>query len=205
MNVNEVIANRAIELAGGDRFDAKKSIHPNDHVNMGQSTNDMFPTTIHVAVAVAIRRSAHSRPCTSAARRSTAKAKEWEKVLKIGRTHLIDATPLSLGQEIGGMARQLDRSVGPCGMAIEAILELPVGGTAVGSGINTHPQFARRVCESAKETGIAVHRGGRSLRGQRPARRAGRVPRRDPHHRRHALHRRQQHPLAQLRPADRLP
>ena len=84
-----------------------------------------------------------------------AKAKEWEKVLKIGRTHLIDATPLALGQEIGGMARQLDRSVGRAGLALEAILELPVGGTAVGSGINTHPQFARRVCELlAKETGI---------------------------------------------------
>ena len=154
MNVNEVIANRAIELAGGDRFDAKKSIHPNDHVNMGQSTNDMFPTTIHVAVAQAIRNrlipALHE--CGEAL---AAKAKEWEKVLKIGRTHLIDATPLALGQEIGGMARQLDRSVGRAGLALDAILELPVGGTAVGSGINTHPQFARRVCEIlAKETGI---------------------------------------------------
>ena len=154
MNVNEVIANRAIELAGGDRFDAKKSIHPNDHVNMGQSTNDMFPTTIHVAVAVAIRERfiPALRECGAAL---AAKAKEWEKVLKIGRTHLIDATPLSLGQEIGGMARQLDRSVGRAELALQAILELPVGGTAVGSGINTHPQFARRVCELlAKETGI---------------------------------------------------
>ncbi len=85
----------------------------------------------------------------------SAKAKEWEKILKIGRTHLIDATPLSLGQEIGGMARQLERSAGRAEKAIKAILELPVGGTAVGSGINTHPEFARRVCELlAKETGI---------------------------------------------------
>ncbi len=140
MNVNEVIANRAIELAGGDRFDAKKSIHPNDHVNMGQSTNDMFPTTIHVAVAQGIRQrlipALHE--CGEAL---AAKAKEWEKVLKIGRTHLIDATPLALGQELGGMARQLDRSVGRAGLALDAILELPVGGTAVGSGINTHPQL----------------------------------------------------------------
>ena len=203
MNVNEVIANRAIELAGGDRLDAKKSIHPNDHVNMGQSTNDMFPTTIHVAVALAIRNQLIPalHECGAAL---SAKAKEWEKVLKIGRTHLIDATPLALGQEIGGMARQLDRSVGRAGLAMEAVLELPVGGTAVGSGINTHPQFARRVCEIlAKETGIPLHRGGRSLRGQRPARRPGRVPRPDPHHRRHALHRGQQRPLAQFRPADR--
>jgi fumarate hydratase class II len=154
MNVNEVIANRAIELSGGDRFDAKKSIHPNDHVNMGQSTNDMFPTTIHVAAAVAIqeRLIPALHECGAAL---AAKAKEWEKVLKIGRTHLIDATPLALGQEIGGMARQLDRSVGRAGLALEAILELPVGGTAVGSGINTHPHFARRVCELlARETGI---------------------------------------------------
>ncbi len=154
MNVNEVIANRAIELTGGDRFDAQKSIHPNDHVNMGQSTNDMFPTPIHVAVARAIRDrfipALHE--CGAAL---AAKAKEWEKVLKIGRTHLIDATPLALGQELGGMARQLDRSIGRAGLAMEAILELPVGGTAVGSGINTHPQFARRVCEIlARETGI---------------------------------------------------
>ena len=154
MNVNEVIANRAIELAGGDRFDAKKSIHPNDHVNMGQSTNDMFPTTIHVAVARSIRGQLIPalHECGAAL---SAKAKEWESVLKIGRTHLIDATPLALGQELGGMARQLDRSVGRAGLALEAVLELPVGGTAVGSGINTHPQFARRVCEIlAKETGI---------------------------------------------------
>jgi fumarate hydratase class II len=154
MNVNEVIANRAIELAGGNRFDAKKSIHPNDHVNMGQSTNDMFPTTIHVAVAVAIKERfiPALKECGAAL---AAKAKEWEKVLKIGRTHLIDATPLSLGQEIGGLARQLARSVDRAELALKAILELPVGGTAVGSGINTHPEFSRRVCELlAKETGI---------------------------------------------------
>ena len=154
MNVNEVIANRAIELAGGDRLAAEKAIHPNDHVNMGQSTNDMFPTTIHVAAALAIRNEflPALHECGAAL---AAKAKEWEKVLKIGRTHLIDATPLALGQEIGGMARQLDRSVGRAGLALEAVLELPVGGTAVGSGINTHPRFARRVCEIlAAETGI---------------------------------------------------
>jgi fumarate hydratase class II len=154
MNVNEVIANRAIELSGGDRFSPQKSIHPNDHVNMGQSTNDIFPTSIHVAMALGIQR--RLIPALNACSQALAeKAKAWEKILKIGRTHLIDATPLALGQEIGGMARQLDRSVGRAGLALEAVLELPVGGTAVGSGINTHPQFARRVCETLhRETGI---------------------------------------------------
>ena len=154
MNVNEVIANRAIELAGGDRMDPNKSIHPNDHVNMGQSTNDTFPTAIHVAVGLAIQN--ELIPALHECGRVLAeKAAAWQKVLKIGRTHLIDATPLSLGQEIGGMARQLDRSVGRAGLAMDAVLELPIGGTAVGSGINTHPQFARRVCQILeKETGI---------------------------------------------------
>ncbi|MGD0899317.1 MAG: class II fumarate hydratase [Thermoguttaceae bacterium] len=154
MNANEVIANRAIELSGGNRFLAEKPIHPNDHVNLGQSTNDMFPTAIHVAVGREIRDRliAALNECGAAL---AAKAAAWQKVLKIGRTHLIDATPMSLGQEIGGMARQLDRSVGRANRALEAVLELPVGGTAVGSGINTHPEFARRVAEILqRETGI---------------------------------------------------
>ncbi|MGA2033614.1 MAG: class II fumarate hydratase [Thermoguttaceae bacterium] len=154
MNVNEVIANRAIELSGGDRQSPQKPIHPNDHVNMGQSTNDTFPTAIHLAVARLIRE--RLLPALDACGSKLAeKAAAWQQVLKIGRTHLIDATPLALGQEIGGMARQLDRSVGRAGLALEAILELPIGGTAVGSGINTHPEFARRVCRIlAEETGI---------------------------------------------------
>jgi fumarate hydratase class II len=146
MNANEVIANRAIELSGGDRFAVEKPIHPNDHVNMGQSTNDIFPTAIHVAAAVAIQ-----KELTPAITRCTAvlaeKSHKWQDILKIGRTHLADATPLSLGQEIGGMARQLELSIGRATEAIEAVLELPVGGTAVGTGINTHPEFGRRVCE----------------------------------------------------------
>jgi fumarate hydratase class II len=149
-----VIANRAIELWGGDRMGPQKPIHPNDHVNMGQSTNDTFPTAIHVAVGLALHR--ELIPALHECGRVLAqKAAEWQEVLKIGRTHLIDATPLALGQEIGGMARQLDRSVGRAGLAIDAVLELPIGGTAVGSGINTHPQFARRVCQLLdKETGL---------------------------------------------------
>jgi len=154
MNANEVIANRAIELAGGDRFQVDKPIHPNDHVNMGQSTNDMFPTAIHVAVAVAIERTLI--PALARARETLAeKASLWADVLKIGRTHLADATPLTLGQEIGGLARQLELSVQRARRAMESVHELPAGGTAVGTGINTHPEFGRRVAGVlARHTGI---------------------------------------------------
>jgi fumarate hydratase, class II len=175
MNANEVIANRAMEMAGEfvvppsggedrlkpelqtDRLKPElltKRIHANDHVNLGQSTNDVFPTAIHVAAAVAIR--ARLIPALEGCREVlAAKAAEWKDILKVGRTHLVDATPLSLGQEIGGLARQLQRSVGRAAAAIEALLEVPVGGTAVGTGINTHAEFGGRVCEVlAKETGI---------------------------------------------------
>ncbi len=154
MNVNEVISNRAIEIWGGDRYAAEKPIHPNDHVNMGQSTNDTFPTSMHVAVAWRINESlvpALKRLADSLTR----KARQFDKVLKIGRTHLMDATPLRLGQEVGAFARQLELSVERANAALEAVLELPVGGTAVGSGINTHPEFGSRVARViANETGI---------------------------------------------------
>ena len=110
MNVNEVISNRAIELTGGDRFAKEKPIHPNDHVNMGQSTNDTFPTAIHVAVAVEIQRSLLAA-LAEFQRQLAAKAIEWDRVIKIGRTHLMDATPLRLGQEFGGFARQIELSL----------------------------------------------------------------------------------------------
>lgn len=151
MNVNEVIANRAIELAGGDRFQADKPIHPNDHVNMGQSTNDTFPTAIHVAVGVTIK--SELLPALEKFRAVlAAKAREWDQIIKIGRTHLADATPLRLGQEFGGFARQLELSLSRAQRALDAILELPVGGTAVGSGINTHPEFGGRVSRVLAET-----------------------------------------------------
>lgn len=154
MNVNEVIANRAIEIIGGDRFDAEKPIHPNDHVNMGQSTNDTFPTAIHVAVGVAINN--ELIPALQKLGHSLGeKAEQWDKIIKIGRTHLADATPLRLGQEFSGFARQLQLSVIRAEHAIECITELPVGGTAVGSGINTHPRFGELVAEVlAHETGL---------------------------------------------------
>jgi len=146
MNVNEVISNRAIEIIGGDRLAKDKSIHPNDHVNMGQSTNDTFPTAIHVAVGVQIHR--QLLPALTAFHKDLAgKAQEWDQVIKIGRTHLMDATPLRLGQEFGGFARQLELSIRRAQLALEAVMELPVGGTAVGSGINTHPEFGERVSQ----------------------------------------------------------
>src|SRR5947209_13568602 len=154
MNANEVISNRAIELTGGDRFAKAKPVHPNDHVNMGQSTNDMFPTAIHVAAGLAIQKEllpALQRFEGVLAR----KAKEWDDIIKIGRTHLADATPIRLGQEFSGYARQLQLSGERAGRALAAVLELPAGGTAVGTGINTHPRFGAKVAEElAKETGI---------------------------------------------------
>ncbi len=155
MNVNEVISNRAIELLGGDRMLPEKAVHPNDHVNMGQSTNDTFPTSIHVAAAFEI-----TKELIPALKRFAAdlakKAADWDDIIKIGRTHLADATPLRLGQEFGGFARQIELSVERAKRAADAVLELPVGGTAVGSGINTHPEFGSRVAKAlGEETGIA--------------------------------------------------
>ena len=155
MNTNEVIANRAIELLGGDRFQKEKPVHPNDHVNMGQSTNDIFPTAIHVAVAVEIQK--QLIPALQRLHEVLAKkAAEWDQVIKIGRTHLADATPLRLGQEIGGFSRQIELSIERARRAIVPVLELPAGGTAVGTGINTHPEFGARVAAVlADETGLA--------------------------------------------------
>ncbi|HVA46137.1 MAG TPA: class II fumarate hydratase [Pirellulales bacterium] len=154
MNANEVISNRAIELLGGDRTQTTKPVHPNDHVNMGQSTNDTFPTSIHVAVAIGIRE--RLLPALQRLHATLAdKARQWDKIIKIGRTHLADATPLRLGQEVGGFARQIELSIERAKRAEQAVLELPVGGTAVGTGINTHPEFGRRVAAVlAKETQI---------------------------------------------------
>jgi fumarate hydratase, class II len=154
MNANEVIANRAIELTGGDRFSEKKAIHPNDHVNMGQSTNDMFPTAIHVAVGQGI--AWELAPALQRLRDVLAeKAAKWDHIIKIGRTHLADATPLRLGQEIGGFVRQLELSRSRAIHALNAILELPAGGTAVGTGINTDLKFGATVAEHLhKECGI---------------------------------------------------
>ncbi|RMF44650.1 MAG: class II fumarate hydratase [Planctomycetota bacterium] len=154
MNVNEVIANRAIEMCGGRRDQPEKEIHPNDHVNLGQSTNDTFPTAIHVAVGKQI----HERLIPSLESlhgHLAAHAQAWDDIIKTGRTHLMDATPIRLGQEFSGFARQIELAIQRAKRAAEAIVELPVGGTAVGTGINTHPEFGRRVSAVlAEETGL---------------------------------------------------
>ena len=141
MNANEVIANRALELLGKER--GSKEVHPNDHVNMSQSSNDVIPTAIHVAALEAIQR--ELLPALRGLHQAlTAKAKEFERIVKIGRTHLADATPIRLGQEFSGYARQTELSIERIGAAARGLEELALGGTAVGTGINTHPEFASR-------------------------------------------------------------
>jgi fumarate hydratase class II len=145
MNVNEVISNRAIELAGGERG-AKAPIHPNDHVNRSQSSNDTFPTAMHVAAAEEV---VHELvPAVRALRDAlAAKAEEFADIVKIGRTHLQDAVPLTLGQEFGGYVRQLDDALHRIELVMPGLYELAIGGTAVGTGLNTHPEFADRCAE----------------------------------------------------------
>src|SRR5204862_1853090 len=153
MNVNEVLANRASELLGGERG-AKRLVHPNDDVNMGQSSNDVFPTAMHIAAARAL----HDQvlPAVETLRAALARKRDaFAAIIKIGRTHLQDATPLSLGQEFSGYVDQLEQAQGALKAALPGLCKLAIGGTAVGTGLNAHPQFARRVCESlAKETGL---------------------------------------------------
>jgi fumarate hydratase class II len=145
MNVNEVISNRAIELAGGERG-SKAPIHPNDHVNMSQSSNDTFPTAMHIAAADEIVR--RLVPSVRALRDALAgKAEEFARIVKIGRTHLQDAVPLTLGQEFGGYVAQLDADLERIDAVLPGLYELAIGGTAVGTGLNTHPDFANRVAE----------------------------------------------------------
>lgn len=140
MNTNEVIANRCSQLAG-EPVGSKRPVHPNDHVNQSQSSNDTFPTAMHLAVAMLLR--ADLITALEKARDSlAAKAEAFHEVLKIGRTHLMDATPVRLGQEFGGYARQLDLAVVRANKALAALTELPLGGTAVGTGLNCPPGFA---------------------------------------------------------------
>ncbi len=152
MNVNEVISNRAIELAGGE-MGSKKPVHPNDHVNMSQSSNDTFPTAMHVAGAQAL---VGMLPAVEALRDAlAAKAKEWSHLVKVGRTHLQDATPLTLGQEFSGYVTQLDRAIRACRQALDPLYDLAIGGTAVGTGLNAHPEFGERTANKIAElTGL---------------------------------------------------
>ncbi len=154
MNANEVISNRICQIAGKP-IGAKEPVHPNDHVNMGQSSNDTFPTAIHLAVGQDIKNKLI--PALEALQVSLqAKADAFWDVLKIGRTHLMDATPVRLGQEFKGYARQLELSVSRARKALEAIVELPLGGTAVGTGLNSHPDMpVKAIALLSEKTGIA--------------------------------------------------
>src|SRR5437870_7840134 len=140
MNANEVIANRAIELLGGKRGD-KKLVHPNDHVNMAQSTNDVFPAAIHVSAAESIERKLI--PSLKILRDALEKkAREFDDVVKAGRTHLQDAVPVTLGQEFSAYANMIRHGIRRAELARDTLLELPLGGTATGTGLNAHPRYA---------------------------------------------------------------
>jgi fumarate hydratase class II len=152
MNTNEVISNRAIQLVGGE-LGSKTPVHPNDHVNMGQSSNDTFPTAMHIAAVKEIHE--HLLPSVKALQQAIeAKARQWHGVVKIGRTHLEDAVPLTVGQEWSGYAHQLQQAVGRVTRSSEGLYELAMGGTAVGTGLNAPPGFGEQVAaEIATATG----------------------------------------------------
>jgi len=153
MNANEVIANRAIEISGGV-LGSKNPVHPNDHVNRGQSSNDVFPTAMYIAAAKSIADGL--RPAlVGLSDDLRAKADTWRQVVKIGRTHLMDAVPLTLGQEADAWAQQIDSNLTRLDSAVSDLLELPIGGTAVGTGLNAHPDFGvRAAAEIAAISGL---------------------------------------------------
>ncbi|HLV97179.1 MAG TPA: class II fumarate hydratase [Ktedonobacterales bacterium] len=164
MNANEVIANRANELLGGAR--GSRLVHPNDHVNFGQSSNDVIPSAIHIAALIAIQEDL--LPALDGLERAlNQKAVEFMDVIKTGRTHLQDATPIRLGQEFRGYAGQIERGIKRVRLAQEELAEVALGGTAVGTGVNTHPQFARRVCERLSElNGVFIHETSNHFQAQ---------------------------------------
>jgi len=164
MNANEVVANRAVQLLGKPA--GSKAVHPNDHVNLGQSSNDVIPTALHLAAAVEIDR--HLLPALTALQQQlAAKAAAFDDIVKIGRTHLQDATPIRLGQVFSGYARQVELAGTRLRQAQEGLFELPLGGTAVGTGINTHPEFAARVIEGLAEvTGLAFREAANHFEAQ---------------------------------------
>jgi fumarate hydratase class II len=149
MNANEVISNRAIQIMGGE-LGSKEPVHPNDHVNMGQSSNDVIPTAIHLSALISIK--VDLLPALEKLQRALGdKAQEFDDVVKTGRTHLQDATPVRLGQEFEGYAGQVQRGIERVKKAREDLTEVALGGTAVGTGVNTHPEFASKVCERLSE------------------------------------------------------
>ena len=153
MNANEVISNRAIEISGGV-MGSKKPIHPNDDVNMSQSSNDTFPTAMHIAAASRVAEALI--PAVERLRDAlNAKAREFGDVVKIGRTHLMDATPLTVAQEMSGWSSLLDRDIDRLKQVLPGLYDLAIGGTAVGTGLNAHPEFAERAARKISElTGL---------------------------------------------------
>ena len=165
MNANEVISNRAIEILGGEKG-SRTPVHPNDHVNMGQSSNDVIPTCIHVAALGAIR-----TDLIPALRQLQGdlekKADEFMSIIKTGRTHLQDATPIRLGQEFLGYVGQIERGIQRTETAASELSEVALGGTAVGTGVNAHPEFATRVCAKLSEIlGVDVHETSNHFQAQ---------------------------------------
>ncbi|HUT55367.1 MAG TPA: class II fumarate hydratase [bacterium] len=165
MNANEVIANRAIQLLGG-RIGSKTPVHPNDHVNMGQSSNDVFPSAIHVAALIMIEQ----RLLPSLTRLQAElenKAIQFDAIVKTGRTHLQDATPIRLGQEFSGYASQVAHGIAHIKDAVPHLSELAIGGTAVGTGINTHPEFGRRMAQKLSAlAGVSFIEAGNHFEAQ---------------------------------------
>ncbi|HEV2661813.1 MAG TPA: class II fumarate hydratase, partial [Ktedonobacteraceae bacterium] len=164
MNANEVIANRASELLGGSR--GSRKVHPNDHVNFGQSSNDVIPTAIHLSALLSIEQDL--LPALEELQKALeAKSAEFMPIIKTGRTHLQDATPIRLGQEFLGYVGQIERGIARMQHAQSELSEVALGGTAVGTGVNTHPEFAARVCKRLSElNGIAVHETSNHFQAQ---------------------------------------
>ncbi len=165
MNANEVISNRAIQLLGGE-LGSKEPVHPNDHVNKGQSSNDVIPTAIHLSALISIKEDL--LPAMEKLQNALEdKTREFDEVVKVGRTHLQDATPIRLGQEFEGYAGQIERGIERVKKAREDLTEVALGGTAVGTGVNTHPEFASRVCERLSERfGVEVRETGNHFQAQ---------------------------------------
>jgi fumarate hydratase class II len=165
MNANEVISNRAIQIMGGE-LGSKDPVHPNDHVNMGQSSNDVIPTAIHLSALISIQEDL--LPALEKLQGALEeKSREFDDVVKTGRTHLQDATPIRLGQEFTGYAGQIERGIERVKKAREDLTEVALGGTAVGTGVNTHDEFAQRVCDRLSERfGVEVRETGNHFQAQ---------------------------------------
>jgi fumarate hydratase, class II len=165
MNANEVIANRAIQILGGE-VGSKTPVHPNDHVNLGQSSNDVFPSALHIAAATGIERSL--RPALREMKEVLEeKAAAFNGIIKTGRTHLQDAVLMTLGQEFSGFAAQVENGERHIGETLPSLLSLPIGGTAIGTGLNTHPEFGRRMAEHLSAyTGVPFQEAGNHFEAQ---------------------------------------